>query len=351
MIGSLISMAGYWVVVFFLVLWMVIKSFRSSPILALAMFIFWPVALIVLIRNWGDEESDIRTPFFLALLAGGMGVYMAGRAVDKAIDEAAPYMSDQDIALIRREDPEMADRIEAAREAYWAEEDGEDWYDEESAESTGQDAVRTRTKTSTSSSSTAAVAAPRRETSEAEQRAARQQSLLLAASGLSFQYGEQAVPDAKASLSLPKRFRLAPTRALPMMARLRDATVTPALRGWLIHEGVDMSRDDAWVVEWHVVSDDGAKTPALAMPVALRVAVDSEGRRDGPLPMLWSEDGEQVQWSSLSGDGDTADVFAARRVHGGWFVFAFRKAGSDRQELAMRATRWFASLVRSTDRA
>ena len=41
-------------------LWMAARIWKSSPILAIVSFLFLPAAIIPLIQNWGDEESDIK---------------------------------------------------------------------------------------------------------------------------------------------------------------------------------------------------------------------------------------------------------------------------------------------------
>lgn len=48
-------------------IWMAARIWKSSPGLAAVSFFVFPVALIPLIQNWGDEETDIKVPFFLVL--------------------------------------------------------------------------------------------------------------------------------------------------------------------------------------------------------------------------------------------------------------------------------------------
>lgn len=55
-LASLVS-----VVLFF---WMLAKTWKSSVLLAILSFFFWPVLIVALVKNWNDEESDIKVPFF-----------------------------------------------------------------------------------------------------------------------------------------------------------------------------------------------------------------------------------------------------------------------------------------------
>src|SRR5690554_6747794 len=110
MLGSLTSLAGYLLVLFVITVWMCVKIWRRSPLLAIGAFFLWPLSLIALFLYWGDEDSDIRVPFALSLVVSILIGVMAMRAVDKGIDEMAWMLSDEDIAQIRLEDPKLADQ-------------------------------------------------------------------------------------------------------------------------------------------------------------------------------------------------------------------------------------------------
>ena len=45
--------------------WMLIRTSRSSMLLAILSFFFWPLLIVALVKNWNDEESDIKVPFFI----------------------------------------------------------------------------------------------------------------------------------------------------------------------------------------------------------------------------------------------------------------------------------------------
>ncbi len=42
--------------------WVIARIWRGSSVLAVASVLVWPVVLLALLRNWGDEESDIKLP-------------------------------------------------------------------------------------------------------------------------------------------------------------------------------------------------------------------------------------------------------------------------------------------------
>ena len=56
-------------------LWMCAKIAKSNSALALGSFFFLPLAIIPLLQNWGDEENDIKVPFFLTLASSVYTVY------------------------------------------------------------------------------------------------------------------------------------------------------------------------------------------------------------------------------------------------------------------------------------
>jgi hypothetical protein len=48
-----------------LIIWMVLKIWRSSAVLAIISIFLWPALIFALLKYWGDEESDIKVPFFI----------------------------------------------------------------------------------------------------------------------------------------------------------------------------------------------------------------------------------------------------------------------------------------------
>lgn len=54
-----------------LLLWMIGKLWKQSALLAIAALFLWPVLIYALFKYWGDEESDIKLPFALFVVAFG----------------------------------------------------------------------------------------------------------------------------------------------------------------------------------------------------------------------------------------------------------------------------------------
>lgn len=48
-----------------LLIWMVIKIWKDSAVLAIASLIFWPALIFAVFKYWGDEDSDIKVPFLV----------------------------------------------------------------------------------------------------------------------------------------------------------------------------------------------------------------------------------------------------------------------------------------------
>ena len=98
----------YYVMLGSTVLLMAIRVGRSSTGMGFVTFLFWPLAVIPLMTNWGVRGSDIRLHFALTLFATGMLIYKSNQAVD----HLASHLSEADIAMIRQSDPHSAAEIE-----------------------------------------------------------------------------------------------------------------------------------------------------------------------------------------------------------------------------------------------
>jgi len=54
---------------FILLLWMILRIWKESTLLAIVSLFFWPALVYAVVKNWGDEESDIKVPFFFFMVA------------------------------------------------------------------------------------------------------------------------------------------------------------------------------------------------------------------------------------------------------------------------------------------
>jgi hypothetical protein len=64
---------------FVLFIYMLVRTWKSSILLAVLSFLFWPVIIVALIKNWNDEESDIKVPFFLWIVTSVFMVWLISR--------------------------------------------------------------------------------------------------------------------------------------------------------------------------------------------------------------------------------------------------------------------------------
>ena len=73
-------------------IWMAARIWKSSPGLAAVSFFVFPVAIIPLIQNWGDEETDIKVPFFLVLASSMYTMYSLMSFARRAAEEQESFL-------------------------------------------------------------------------------------------------------------------------------------------------------------------------------------------------------------------------------------------------------------------
>lgn len=367
MVGSLGSMMGYYFVLFVLIIWMVVKIARDSVPLAVLTFFFWPAAIIPLVRNWGQPGSDIRIPFFMSLLAAGLAVHMANRAVGQAVDEAAIYMSDEDIALVAEQDPALAAQLLAARDAAEAEfdaadggESGEDeGYSIDLGEyAQGPDAAPADSGPLVLAEDPADSGFSR--PASADRVMAPQPAPVVKISDpaalqgevarLAYRLSSVALEAAHVQLRLPRNFRYAPKFALNRIASLRGTPLEAASLGWVVHQRVSLADPAAWYVEVIFVESGYRPLVAPEYPLAESLAAlsgvalgDGSGRLLGSetLAPTWDETRQLLTWSVH--DGEQAQVMAAKPLRHGVLLFVMHGLDPTRHELGLRATRLLAA--------
>lgn len=349
--GSFGSAMGYYALAFIMVIWMVIKIARGSALMALATFFIWPLAIISLIKNWGDPDTDIRIPFFAATAALLLSLFMVGRGVDHALLEAAPFFSEEELAMIAAEDPEAYALIMQARgaleEKYRGEEEGSSSPARTSAPSSPRPGVE---------APAAAIAATGALPAEPATQAAGpdlQAELAQAVHGLSYLYAGVALPAARSQLALPSRFRFVPAVRLQQMARLRSQPLLPGTLGWISHDTVDLGQPDAWVMELRFLElgpmrlVKGGESVDAALPtLAGAPALDGSGRTlgSGAFAPQWDPARPLLTWSLVTAEGKAEHRAAVPLRHG---VLLFSNAGltPEQREMGLRATRLLASGV------
>ena len=353
MSGSLFSLLGLGLILLIVTLWMCVKIWRRSPLLAIGAFLFWPLSIVALILYWRDEEVDIRVPFLLSLVLSLLIGFMAMRMADTGLDDMAWMLSDEDIADIRAENPALAAELEQARARAIAAR-GDPVYAGEEYENTGS-GVETprRARRATDDAAQAQAPAPR-EFTPAEMEAQQRAELESAVQALSWRFGLVDLPPAPATLHLPREFRFVPRTQVFRVARLRGTPVTDAVLGWVVHRQVDLSRDDAWYVQLRYVPMTTRLSPPLSTG---NKAADAEAQarfvtqiaahlRADTKPHLPAWDGAQrlASWQWVGKDtGDTRrDYVAAQLLPGGILEFSVPGLHEVHAELGTRSARFAA---------
>lgn len=358
MIGSALSFTGFLLVLFVLNLWVVVRIWKRSPLLAILSFFFWPVSIIALITHWGDEESDIRVPFFLSLAVGVLMLFTAMRTVEQGVQEMAYALSDEDIALIRQDDPELAQQLEEARADQLSEMDEEYAGDEYAEDGDSSGDVEARSTPARARQDTGADAAPApvavaRDPAaiEAEHRI----SLERAAGAIAWQFGRIQLPGTV--LQLPQHFRFAQRSSLLYVARLRNTPLPSDVLGWVVHRDVSLAREDGWFVQVrHVplasplalpepVADATARALEDAALVG-RIATALDASLPPPRAPAWDAANGIATWersaAGVAADAPFADHVAARVLPAGLLEFVVPSLHAAHAQLGTRAARLMA---------
>ncbi len=365
------SATFWWLILFGLILWMTVKTARASGGLAILVFLFWPAALIAVIKHWGDPASDIRLPFVLAVIVGALAFHSGNQAVEQFILDQAPYMTEADIERIRRDNPEMADKIMAAREGQQYEDYDEEEYDDAGYDdSEGADPqVPVTPRVSTAPPARRAMPAPSAPgTSSREpersvpvvEREPEAPSLDVVASRLSYRLGKIELGSGGATLALPGEFRFATKSSLLIVARLREVSLDDETLGWAVHRDVDLADPDAWFVEVRYRAAPALSLAPLAYAERVGVATylmravgQAEGlAEDGLLAPAWDAQSEVATASvqATSAEAELLDAYAIRPLAQGALIFVMRGSDPSRHELGLRATRLLAARSGSTEK-
>ena len=347
-------------------IWALIRIGRGSVLLAIVCFLLWPLALIPLIRNWGDPDSDIRLPFFAALLCSVLAAWLAYRSMDEILQQQAAYLSDQDIALIAEQDPDYALLLRAARQQI----------DQEQAAAAADQLPEQGAALVPDRSSAPPVAAVERTGETVNPNAAATTGFrpaapltqLFAADSdldrleaevrqLAYRLGRIEFESARAELPLPGGFRYLPRRVVARVARLRGTELDPRALGWVVHQQVSLADPEGWYVE--VLHIDAGHF-SLGQPIdtfahraaalAGQLMADGSDRviGGGRHAPTWSAAPGVLTWAVFGTTADLqsqAEVLAARPLRQGVLLFVMHGVEPEREELALRATRLLAELT------
>ncbi len=328
------SIGFFYALLFAMIVWMALRINRASTGMAVASFIFWPLAIIPLITNWGSRDSDIRLPFAVALLAAGMIFHSA----DQAAQDVAMMYSPSDIEAIRSEDPQFAAEIEREQlRALGIAVEVEPLATDSAASSTTASVALSVQPGSGGRRPLAVDAAPGAApaaTDEFQFAAAPAQIRPIPLRELQFRRGQVRLPPAFAHLDVPQHFRFVTAQQLGTLSELRGVAVSSATLGWLVHERVNLSSPDFWFVDvqfhesGHLAVPPAGATPAIG----------------GTDILSWDADRAIAAWSSPSGHDEAGEeMSAAKLLRHGVVVYRLPDLGADQVELGLRAARLMAS--------
>lgn len=338
-----------------LALWMAIKVWPDSPVMAFLTFVFWPIGVIALIRNWGNPGNDIRIPFALAVIVTGLIMYQTQSARDRLVATLDPDF----IEDLRDEDPEAAAWLEAEQRRLRGDSEPEAEPEPEPSEAP---AMARRTPALSDLQDIDAPTSPRLPdpTPEAEvpPEAAAEASVapgprlrMVPVDQIRLRRGRIRLATIFATLELPPQYRYAPVGELGGLAAQLGIEVDDKTLGWIVHERVDLEGPRAWWVELRFY------------PIGYRQP-ESEAQRDTD-PYAWSWDprtriatfslphetsavaGEQAFAAAASAGTASHDHYAVLPLRHGLIELRTPRLPASRRELGLRATRLVASRLRA----
>lgn len=340
----------YWMLIFVMVVWMAVKVGRTSVGMGVVTFFFWPIAIIPLITNWGQRDSDIRLQFIVTAIAS---VLLWKSALEVAT-QTPQYLDEDQIALVHGDDAVFAMQIEAERDgvsygrpvgneraplialdaagnpvapttsgdmAYYLRATGR--IGGPAAEGT-MSRANVATVQGVGGGSRAAMAQPELEFAPA---AAKVHATPLRE--IRFRSGDVRLAPAFANLDLPRHFRFIARHQLGLLSELRDIPVSEHTLGWIVHERVNLNSADFWFVE---------------------VSFHEVGHLAAPAP---GATGSTMQWDPATAtaifgrpaDGEERgiDQAAARLTRHGAILFRVPELKGEQLELGLRAARLMAT--------
>ncbi|MEZ5442660.1 MAG: hypothetical protein R3F15_14390 [Lysobacterales bacterium] len=310
-----------------------IRIFKSSVLLGVVCLFFSPATLYALARNWNDPDTDIKWPFFLSFIFSGMMLYGAYNIGASVYEEELMAMTDADIAEISDGDPEMIEMVRSQRDALRAEYQ----WDPNTGASEGSDPFGQLRATVELDSDTETSFGPLSDEAHLSM------NYEAAASGLKYQRGTARFESARVELPLPTHFRFVSIDLLEPQARVRERDLPPGSFGWIVHERMDMAREEAWWIEvrFHAdghLDDLGAELAAAlgSAPTVLR------NTDEAILKPTWHGNYRAATWLEARPDG-RYDAHAAYLVRHGVLQYTVPAVSVEDREVALRACRLMAA--------
>lgn len=297
------SIALLWIASIACWLWLVVRVFRASGAIAgIIAIVVWPVALIDVVKHWKDDENSVAWPYFATLIATFALYTFALRGFNE-------FVAEQDARLVK----------------------------------------------AAGTSSTAMF----RDDDDPVSEAIRVRQAL---DRMQVQRGQVSIPEAHATLSIPKHFRFIPRRSIvALSADLGGDAIDPTIFGWLVHDSVDLADEDSWFVEvsfakiGHVSAGDADELAGEALAEANRERTAQYSGGEYAFDSFahvpaWREDIGTLAWGErLAYDGEPGkliDCYAAKPTREGVIEFMAEYMPEGRSELCLRSVRLMAASTR-----
>lgn len=325
----------YYMLIFVMVVWMAIKVAKVSTGMAFATFFCWPIAVIPLITNWGNRDSDIRLQFLVTAVAS----ILLWNASMKVVEDHPGLLYTQDeIEEIRATDPVFAAEIERDQlravgvEVEFDNDPGAQGQASTYATISVEPAGRGPRVFASPSASQAAPApsaiAPAADATP-EFAAAPATVAKVPLRELNFRRGQVRLSAAFSRIQLPEHFRFIGRHQLGLLSELRDIPVSDQTLGWIVHERVDLNSAHFWFidVQFHEAGylappEPGATGSGMQWDAASALAI-------------WG------QPDRVAGRG--MQQLAAKLTRHGAILFLAPELQDDQLELGLRAVRLMAA--------
>lgn len=325
-------MLFYGLLVCVMVVWMALKVARNSVGLGVVTFFFWPLAVIPLVTNWGQRDSDIRLQFFLTLIASVLlWNSMSGTVLDAGRQQ--PGLTAEEFALANGDDPAFAAQLEREQDSTIA-------LDPNGASSSVTTSARPASPSpnmqqAPSGMPQAASSAVSASTQATESGFAPAPAKVHATPlrEIRFRRGDVHLAAAFSSIEIPGHFRFIARHQLGLLSELRDIPVSGHTLGWIVHERVNLNSADFWFVEVQFREVGYLDAPTPAAP---------------PSGLNWNADRMVAQWSQPAVPATRGqDFLAAKLLRHGVLLFRVPELKDADQELGLRVSRLMASRVQA----
>lgn len=287
-------------------LWGVIRVARSNGLHAAIMF-FVPVSAIrYLFRYWGDEKSDIRVQLALTGVFYGLFVYAMKQTETWVVKDAQAQAAQAKyaLALLQAGERDDVDRKIAIGKAQ---------------------------------------------------------------AGVTFVGGKIKLDEAHAELDLPEHFRFARAAAVKPIADAMGRGVLPGTLGWVLHDQVALTDDDAWIIEvhWYSIGFIAEGPPdSLGADQLVKAYIEHNGEKGGSAAGDWEWKGfvYRPEWNATHGvlswsektfypdsNETLVDNYADLPARRGVLAYELEYERETRAEIAYRSVRLIALRTRFED--